>query len=275
MEKRKNPLRKSRKRKKNHQETPKPGTAAPQPPPPSVEVENPPLAQQKHSQKSEKSIVAENLKNIDIESKLFQKISNSDRRMAFDLVDQMPFLYVRVAKAKISNPEADSSIYAKLVIGTHSIKTKSQAANKDWDQVFAFDKEGLNSTSLEVSVWIEKKSPENENDNGISESCIGTVSFDLQEVPKRVPPDSPLAPQWYSLEAEQNSGSPGNDVMLSVWVGTQADEAFPGGLAVGLRWVDTGNPSQGILVSEAVVFETNGHPSPGFAAWYRFGWQRT
>ncbi|CAI9779623.1 unnamed protein product [Fraxinus pennsylvanica] len=101
--------------------------------------------------------------------------------MAFDLVDQMPFLYVRVAKVKISNPEADSSIHAKLVIGTHNVKTKSQAANKDWDQVFAFDKEGLNSTSLEVSVWIEKKIPVNENNNGVSESCIGTVSFDLQE----------------------------------------------------------------------------------------------
>ncbi|KAL2464256.1 C2 calcium/lipid-binding plant phosphoribosyltransferase family protein [Forsythia ovata] len=225
-EEEKKPTSEESKKEEKPQETPKPGTAAPQPPPPSVEVENPPLAQQKHTQKSEKSIVTENLKNIDIESKLFQKISNSDRRMAFDLVDQMPFLYVRVAKAKISNPEADSSINAKLVIGTHSIKTKSQAANKDWDQVFAFDKEGLNSTSLEVSVWIEKKSSENENDNGISESCIGNVSFDLQEVPKRVPPDSPLAPQWYSLEAEQNPGSPGNDVMLSVWVGTQADEAF-------------------------------------------------
>ena len=46
-----------------------------------------------------------------------------------------------------------------------------------------------------------------------SESSLGTVSFDLQEVPKRVPPDSPLAPQWYTLESET---SPGNDVMLAV-----------------------------------------------------------
>ncbi|CAA2947126.1 QUIRKY [Olea europaea subsp. europaea] len=223
-EEEKKPTLEESKKEGNPQETPKPDTAAVPPPPAASEVENLPLSQQKNTKKAEKSIVAENMKNIDIESKLFQKIFNSDRRMAFDLVDQMPFLYVRVAKAKISNPEADSLVYAKLVIGTHSIKTKSQAANKDWDQVFAFDKEGLNSTSLEVSVWIEKKIPENENNNGVSDSCMGTVSFDLQEVPKRVPPDSPLAPQWYSLEAEQNLE--GNDIMLSVWVGTQADEAF-------------------------------------------------
>ncbi|KAI3446615.1 hypothetical protein Pfo_003280 [Paulownia fortunei] len=203
----------------------KPPENAPPPPPTpptSTEVEHPPLAQQKSTQNPEKSIITENAKNMEIESKLFQKISsgNADRRIAFDLVDQMPFLYVRVVKAKISNPDAESSFCAKLVIGTHSITTKSQAGNKEWDQVFAFDKEGLNSTSLEVSILAQKKSAEKDS---IEESSAGTVSFDLQEVPKRVPPDSPLAPQWYSLEGE---GSPGNDVMLSVWVGTQADEAF-------------------------------------------------
>ncbi|KAJ6884125.1 protein QUIRKY [Populus alba x Populus x berolinensis] len=40
---------------------------------------------------------------------------------------------------------------------------------------------------------------------------------------KRVPPDSPLAPQWYALESENSAG---NKVMLAVWIGTQADEAF-------------------------------------------------
>ncbi|KAH6781439.1 C2 calcium/lipid-binding plant phosphoribosyltransferase family protein [Perilla frutescens var. frutescens] len=121
----------------------------------------------------------------------------------------MPFLYVRVVKAKISNPDADSSFCAKLVIGTHSTKTKSQAANKEWDQVFTFDKEGLNSASLEVSIRAEKKVPDKDVTEEIS---AGTMSFDLQEVPKL---DSPLAPQWYNLEGE---GSPGNDIMLSVWV---------------------------------------------------------
>ncbi|KAL6534715.1 Multiple C2 domain and transmembrane region protein 14 [Orobanche gracilis] len=212
------------------EETP-PETADPPPPTPSQKppestaAEHPPIAQQKATQNPHKSMATESVKSmVQIESKLFRKISTgkSDRRNAFGLVDQMPFLFVRVVKAKTSNPDqAESSFCAKLVIGTHSIKTKSQpAANREWDQVFAFDKESLNSTSLEVSILAEKKIADKD---ATEESSAGTVSFDLQEVPKRVPPDSPLAPQWYSLEGE---GSSGNDVMLSVWIGSQADEAF-------------------------------------------------
>ncbi|CAN1307200.1 FT-interacting protein 3 [Linum perenne] len=50
--------------------------------------------------------------------------------------------------------------------------------------------------------------------------------FDLNEVPKRVPPDSPLAPQWYRLEDRKGDKGKG-ELMLAVWMGTQADEAFP------------------------------------------------
>ncbi|XP_073018396.1 multiple C2 domain and transmembrane region protein 14 [Primulina eburnea] len=181
-----------------------------------------PESQQKQTQNPENTVLPGNLKNRDTESKFFPKFSSrgTDRRVAFDLVDQMPFLYVRVVKVNILNPEPESSFCAKLVIGTHTVKTESQAPNKVIDQVFAFEKESLNSTSLDVSIMAQKKGPESESK---VESTAGTVSFDLLEVPRRVPPDSPLAPQWYSLEGE---GSSGNDIMLSVWVGTQADEAF-------------------------------------------------
>lgn len=212
----------------NKEAAPVPATPPPKPPA-ATEAEQPALAQTPQKTPKEMAAAAMDAKNVEMmRKKLDKNLSAVDRRTtAFDLVDQMPFLYVRVVKAKLANQEeASSSLYAKLVIGTHAIKTKSQSdKTKEWDQVFAFDKEGLNSTSLEVSVWFEK---ENNNDATKVESCAGTVSFDLQEVPKRVPPDSPLAPQWYSLEGggDQSQGSPGNDVMLSVWVGTQADEAF-------------------------------------------------
>ncbi|XP_048320690.2 multiple C2 domain and transmembrane region protein 14 [Ziziphus jujuba] len=177
-------------------------------------VETPPLTQGGDKpKKEEKSVERIGANEMDVRS-----LANDRSRSAFDLVDRMPFLFVKVVKAKRESNESGSSIYAKLAIGTHSIKTKSQS-DKDWDQVFAFDKEGLNSTSLEVSVWTEEKK---ENDQ-TTESCLGTVSFDLLEVPKRVPPDSPLAPQWYTLESEKSSA---NDIMLAVWLGTQADEAF-------------------------------------------------
>ncbi|KAA8518350.1 hypothetical protein F0562_015767 [Nyssa sinensis] len=187
-------------------------------PTPSAEVENPPVSHAEKPKQQEKAVI-EKRPNLGMNDLELRSLSGDRSRSAYDLVDPMPFLYVRVVKAKQPNPEADTSVYAKLVIGTHSIKTKSQT-DKDWDQVFAFDKEGLNSTSLEVSVWVEKKGTDN-----ITENSLGTVSFDLQEVPKRVPPDSPLAPQWYTLEGSQEN-SPGTDIMLAVWIGTQADEAF-------------------------------------------------
>ncbi|GMI88852.1 multiple C2 domain and transmembrane region protein 14 [Hibiscus trionum] len=207
-------------------------SATPPPTNPPSEVANPPLAhkEEQTSTKVAAKAKAETGKSTQLvinELELRPLSGDHTHRMAFDLVDRMPFLYVRVVKAKRANKEPVCPLHAKLVIGTHCIKTKSQI-DKDWDQVFAFDKEGLNSSSLEVSVWAEEQKKEEQKEGAaaavvVVENCLGTVSFDLQEVPKRVPPDSPLAPQWYSLESEK---SPGNDVMVSVWIGTQADEAF-------------------------------------------------
>ncbi|KAG0469012.1 hypothetical protein HPP92_018340 [Vanilla planifolia] len=57
---------------------------------------------------------------------------------------------------------------------------------------------------------------------------VGKVVFDLNEVPTRVPPDSPLAAQWYRLEdfRRLSDGKARGQIMLAVWMGTQADEAF-------------------------------------------------
>ncbi|KAG6658700.1 FT-interacting protein 7 [Carya illinoinensis] len=194
---------------------------APSPvPTPSDVVENPPIAHnEKAKQLKEKTETAKRA-DLGVNELELSSLSSDRSRSACDLVDRMPFLYVRIVKAKRAKPESGSSVHAKLVIGTHSVKTGNQS-DKDWDQVFAFDKEGLNSTSLEVSVWEEEKKENDQNTESFL--CLGMVSFDLLEVPKRVPPDSPLAPQWYTLESEK---SPGNDVMLAVWFGTQADEAF-------------------------------------------------
>lgn len=189
---------------------------------PAPEVENPPIAETEKPKRKEKHCEMQIQKRADLnlsDHELRSLSRDRSRHSAYDLVDHMAFLYVRVVKAKRTKPEPGSTIFSKLVIGTHSVKTKNETEGKDWDQVFAFDKEGLNSTSLEVSLWSEETKEEDKK----IESCLGTVSFDLQEVPKRVPPDSPLAPQWYTLESESQLG---NDVMVAVWIGTQADEAF-------------------------------------------------
>ena len=206
--------------KEESKEEEKPKEEAPDAAVPPPEVENPPIAQtEKPKPPKEKHVEVQKRADLNVSDHELRSLRGDRSCSAYDLVDRMPFLYVRVVKAKRAKPETGSTVYSKLVIGTHSVKTRSESEGKDWDQVFAFDKEGLNSTSLEVSVWSEEVKEGDEK----SESSLGTVSFDLQEVPKRVPPDSPLAPQWYTLESET---SPANDVMLAVWIGTQADEAF-------------------------------------------------
>ena len=214
---------------KEQEEVPKPEEA----PPAEVHSEKKLQQQQTNSKENLKSesgdvVVVGGLNEAELLRSLRSGRSRSGG--AEDLVDRMPFLYVRVVKVKVKSEESvapsSSCFYAKLVIGTHSIKTIKSRSDKDWDQVFAFDKEGLNSTSLELSVY---RADETSDSDSESCCCLGTVSFDLQEVPKRVPPDSPLAPQWYTLDLESenpSSGSGGNDVMLAVWFGTQTDEAF-------------------------------------------------
>ncbi|KAH7289412.1 hypothetical protein KP509_30G000500 [Ceratopteris richardii] len=49
----------------------------------------------------------------------------------------------------------------------------------------------------------------------------------MSEIPTRKPPDSPLAPQWYRLEARKEEKRAKGEIMLAIWLGTQADEAFP------------------------------------------------
>ncbi|CAA0842525.1 C2 calcium/lipid-binding plant phosphoribosyltransferase family protein [Striga hermonthica] len=131
-----------------------------------------------------------------------------------DLVEQMHFLYVRVVRARElphgSVMSGGCNPYAEVRLGNYRGRTKQsghQTTSPEWNQVFAFSKDRIQSSTLEVIVREEKE-------------IIGRVSFDLNEVPMRVPPDSPLAPQWYRLDGGRG------EVMAAVWMGSQADEAF-------------------------------------------------
>ncbi|KAL8542371.1 hypothetical protein ACS0TY_003294 [Phlomoides rotata] len=141
----------------------------------------------------------------------------SGERM-LDLVEQMFYLYVRVVKAKnlSSNPLTSTcDPYVEVKLGNYRGRTRhlERKTNPEWNQVFAFSKERIQSSILEVFV------KDKEVALGRDEH-VGRVVFDLNEVPTRVPPDSPLAPQWYRLEERRG------EIMVAVWMGTQADEAF-------------------------------------------------
>ncbi|XP_004506488.1 FT-interacting protein 1-like [Cicer arietinum] len=140
-----------------------------------------------------------------------------------DLVEQMFYLYVRVAKAKDLPPGTITSScdpYVEVKLGNYRGRTKhfEKKLNPEWNQVFAFSKDRIQASVLEV--FVKDKEMVGRDD------YLGMVVFDLNEVPTRVPPDSPLAPQWYRLQGLRGEGMVRGDIMLAVWMGTQADEAF-------------------------------------------------
>ncbi|PPS17944.1 hypothetical protein GOBAR_AA02627 [Gossypium barbadense] len=140
----------------------------------------------------------------------------------YDLVEQMRFLFVRVVKARdLPSKDATGSLnpYVEVKVGNYKGITKhyEKKQNPEWNQVFAFSRETVQSSVLEV-VMKDKAL--------VKDDSVGFVRIDLHEVPTRVPPDSPLAPEWYRLEDKKGEKKKG-ELMLAVWYGTQADEAFP------------------------------------------------
>lgn len=144
----------------------------------------------------------------------------------YDLVEQMFYLYVRVVKARDlpTNPVSGScDPYVEVKLGNYRGKTQrlEKKTNPEWNQVFAFSKDKIQSSVVEV--FVREKEMVGRDD------YLGKVEFDLNEVPTRVPPDSPLAPQWYRLEERRHGSGERKlrgEVMVAVWIGSQADEAF-------------------------------------------------
>ncbi|CAH8336912.1 unnamed protein product [Eruca vesicaria subsp. sativa] len=131
----------------------------------------------------------------------------------YDLVEQMQYLYVRVMKAK--DLSLSGEVVSEIKLGNYKGVTKKvSSSNLEWNQVFAFSKETIQSSVVEIFLRESNK-----------DEYSGRVWFDLSEIPTRVPPDSPLAPQWYKVESRNGVRSSG-ELMVSVWFGTQADEAF-------------------------------------------------
>nr|KYP49297.1 Multiple C2 and transmembrane domain-containing protein 1 [Cajanus cajan] len=131
----------------------------------------------------------------------------------------MQFLFARVVKAK-DLPGDCAYVEAKLgsfVGTTRCLKTTTP----EWNQVFAFAKERIQVLVLDIEVKNKK-----ENGDSKCNEFMGRVLFTIGDIPMRVPPDSPLAPQWYRLENQKGEKVKG-ELMVSVWMGTQADESFP------------------------------------------------
>ncbi|KAG6593671.1 FT-interacting protein 3, partial [Cucurbita argyrosperma subsp. sororia] len=140
----------------------------------------------------------------------------------YDLVEKIHYLFVRVVKARdLPTKDLTGGLdpYVQVKLGNFKGTTKHYEKNSspEWNEVFAFARMDVQSTVLEVSL---------KDKDTLKDDCVGRLYIDLHEVPTRVPPDSPLAPEWYRLEDKNRSKKKG-ELMLAVWYGTQADEAFP------------------------------------------------
>ncbi|XAR70306.1 hypothetical protein NMG60_11027116 [Bertholletia excelsa] len=140
----------------------------------------------------------------------------------YDLVEQMHFLFVRVVKARdLPAMDVTGSLdpFVEVRVGNYKGITRHIEKNQNptWNVVFAFSRERMQASVMEVVI---------KDKDLVKDDFVGIVRFDLNEVPMRVPPDSPLAPEWYRLQDKKGDKVKG-ELMLAVWIGTQADEAFP------------------------------------------------
>ncbi|XP_008239837.1 PREDICTED: protein QUIRKY [Prunus mume] len=140
-----------------------------------------------------------------------------------DLVEPMQYLFIRIVKARGLAP--NESPYVRVRTSTHMVRSKAAVHrpgeptdSPEWNQVFALAHNRPDSVSSELEIVV-LDSP--------CDKFLGGIRFNLADVLVRDPPDSPLAPQWCSLDGDQNSGRITGEIQLSVWIGTQADDAFP------------------------------------------------
>ncbi|KAG6388861.1 hypothetical protein SASPL_150297 [Salvia splendens] len=141
----------------------------------------------------------------------------------YDMVEPMEYLYVSVVRAMdlpVKDVTGSLDPYVEVKIGNYKGVTKHFEKNQNpvWNKVFAFSKEMLQTSLIEVTV----------KDKDVSkDDFVGKVTFEVPDVPTRVPPDSPLAAQSYKLLDKEGQLLKRGDIMLAIWMGTQADEAFP------------------------------------------------
>ncbi|KAJ6839831.1 putative protein QUIRKY [Iris pallida] len=141
----------------------------------------------------------------------------------YDLVEQMHYLYVNVVKARdLPTMDLTGSLdpYAEVKLGNYRGTTRyvEKNSNPVWQQTFAFSKERLQANLVEVAV---------KDKDFLKDDFVGRVVVSLTDVPFCVPPDGPLAPQWYWLMDKKGERLSHGEIMLAIWIGTQADEAFP------------------------------------------------
>ncbi|XXG85198.1 hypothetical protein AAC387_Pa11g0324 [Persea americana] len=142
-----------------------------------------------------------------------------------DLVEKMQYLFVRVVNARElpAMGEIPGSLdpFVEVRVGKYRARTEpfeKQRQDPVWNEVLTFSRDQMRSKVIEVVV----KDKVHDTDDG----PVGIIRFDLNAVPTRIPPEDPLAPEWHRLEDKQTGEKTKGELMLAVWMGKRADEAF-------------------------------------------------
>uniref|UniRef100_A0A0D9XXJ2 C2 domain-containing protein n=1 Tax=Leersia perrieri TaxID=77586 RepID=A0A0D9XXJ2_9ORYZ len=139
------------------------------------------------------------------------------------VIEKMRYLFVRVIKARmLPDMDANGSLdpYVEVKFGPrnkgltrHLVRNK----NPEWNETFAFPFRNKNMPSVDVVV--------NDKDL-VKDDFVGMVQFDLKDIPYRSPDDVPLEPSWYPLLGLDRRKLAKAKLLLAIWIGSQADEAF-------------------------------------------------
>ncbi|KAK1282758.1 hypothetical protein QJS10_CPB22g00864 [Acorus calamus] len=126
------------------------------------------------------------------------------------------YLFVRVVKARELATAACrcEAQYVKVRCGGHVMRSRPSIARAEavggaeWNQVFAinYSRPELAGPTLELSIW-----------DGRSDAFLGGVCFDLTDVP---------VPVGGRRSCREPTHPVSGEIMVSVWIGTQADDAF-------------------------------------------------
>lgn len=143
-----------------------------------------------------------------------------------DLVEQMNYIFVHVVKAiKLPIKDAStgsSSRYVEVNLGDYKATTRhvKEEINPQWDQVFAFSKDQVQASIAEIEI------KERKTVSGNDEFIGKLLAFDLNVIPK-CNRQNHLAPQWHRLVGRTGEDATRGELLLGIWMGTQADKLFP------------------------------------------------
>ncbi|TVU40152.1 hypothetical protein EJB05_13602, partial [Eragrostis curvula] len=137
----------------------------------------------------------------------------------------MQYLFVRVVKArKLPDVDAYGSLdpYVEVTFGDNNFgftKCVKRNKNPEWNETFAFPFEHGKAPTDGVDVKVYDK-------DLVKNDLVGKLHFDVVDIPQRSPYDIPLEPTWHELLDGDGKSSAHPSLLVAIWIGSQADEAY-------------------------------------------------